>query len=578
MGNHHNNNSTREEFNKLKVEYFQLIQSDLQTSCLHNKTNKMNNGFSLNKIEFTQEKSCLQIKIPPNKEYVYWKDYFFLHLRKEAARNYHWATELFFALKKKDFSNEFNWLSLFFFQEYAIITKPKCLSSIQPWYSFDLSKIDQPNFQFESNYMGSFGSIKDNNDGQNENQALFEYNYYKHYIKQYIDIFQQHIFNPTHPINIVIKCFVKEFSQVMTHSCTRIKSEITKEEKEKILHSVIRQIQRFIVEIQITVKLFYSKAINYKYFIEEKDEFNNLVTALLFKTDNIYQLMFNLFEMTYEKDIYVFQTKLIQYKDISPEELGVAKQFRLDKSTKAYQIELIGLSQNEKIKGNNIHSLDYSGGEEDLQMINIDKTKQGVNKKRRKINDKIENNKTPLSLNEDPYTQNEPESYNKEIVVISESQKLERLTLNRKSNKAANIDFSNKRPFEEAIDLLKGFDSLQAPFEKIMAIATLSAEIISSVNNAWHNMINAIPESLLKIEADQLLNIYLYIIIKAQCPNLFVHLCFAQYFTSEKTKSFSSVGYYFNSFEGCIQYILNVKDIEKDNDKIKEEIIGSINN
>ena len=45
---------------------------------------------------------------------------------------------------------------------------------------------------------------------------------------------------------------------------------------------IIKEIQNFIEIKQVVLKLFYSKSINYKYFIDEKDEIINLLSYILF--------------------------------------------------------------------------------------------------------------------------------------------------------------------------------------------------------------------------------------------------------------------------------------------------------
>ncbi len=45
---------------------------------------------------------------------------------------------------------------------------------------------------------------------------------------------------------------------------------------------IIKEIQNFIEIMQVVLKLFYSKSINYKYFIDEKDEIINLLSYILF--------------------------------------------------------------------------------------------------------------------------------------------------------------------------------------------------------------------------------------------------------------------------------------------------------
>ena len=45
---------------------------------------------------------------------------------------------------------------------------------------------------------------------------------------------------------------------------------------------IIKEIQNFIEIKQDVLKLFYSKSINYKYYIDEKDEIINLLSYILF--------------------------------------------------------------------------------------------------------------------------------------------------------------------------------------------------------------------------------------------------------------------------------------------------------
>ena len=52
-------------------------------------------------------------------------------------------------------------------------------------------------------------------------------------------------------------------------------------------NKVIKYLQDFIVLIQNVIKLFYSRSITYYYFKDEKDEFLNLVSYIIFKSDKI---------------------------------------------------------------------------------------------------------------------------------------------------------------------------------------------------------------------------------------------------------------------------------------------------
>lgn len=65
--------------------------------------------------------------------------------------------------------------------------------------------------------------------------------------------------------------------------------------------------------------------------------------------------------------------------------------------------------------------------------------------------------------------------------------------------------------------------------------------------------------SLLSIDADQLMTIYIYIILKADIPELIIHSELVKQFTTSMTKS-TMLGYYFTTLEGSLNYILEIKD------------------
>ena len=72
---------------------------------------------------------------------------------------------------------------------------------------------------------------------------------------------------------------------------------------EKDIAELTYQFQRFVIELQICLKLFYSRTINYSFFNEEKDELINLITTLIFRTGRIYEVMFSLYEFSLRNEI-----------------------------------------------------------------------------------------------------------------------------------------------------------------------------------------------------------------------------------------------------------------------------------
>ena len=60
----------------------------------------------------------------------------------------------------------------------------------------------------------------------------------------------------------------------------------------------------------------------------------------------------------------------------------------------------------------------------------------------------------------------------------------------------------------------------------------------------------------LKVDADELISIYLYIIYNLDLPSLYTQLDFIEHFTGSITKQ-SMIGYYFTSVVGSLEFIMS---------------------
>ena len=131
-----------------------------------------------------------------------------------------------------------------------------------------------------------------------------------------------------------------------------------------------------------------------------------------------------------------------------------------------------------------------------------------------------------------------------------------------------NIDNQNKliinssskcSPYSKAIDYLNKLKKINTPYEKMLIIGNISLEITSCINEYWKNLDNIITKSLLRIDADELMSIFIYIIIKSQYPELLIHIKIIKEFTTCITKN-TMMGYYYVTLDASIMYILDIKD------------------
>ena len=129
----------------------------------------------------------------------------------------------------------------------------------------------------------------------------------------------------------------------------------------------------------------------------------------------------------------------------------------------------------------------------------------------------------------------------------------------KKNNKNKN-DNTLPIPYISAIRLLKSLKNYKSPFEKLLLIATINDQIMESATSFWKGMESYIDKDYLFIEADEIMNIFLYIIIQTQMPEILLYCKIIEYFTTQFTRSFS-VSYNFTLLEASLQYINELKDV-----------------
>jgi hypothetical protein len=170
------------------------------------------------------------------------------------------------------------------------------------------------------------------------------------------------------------------------------------------------------------------------------------------------------------------------------------------------------------------------------------------------------------------------ETPNREIKIFSESDYLKKSISKRVSNKKTDkydIKFkSTYKSYSAAIKLLKSVSKYKVPFEKMMLIATISSEITECVNCFWKDFNEVISSSLLNIDADELMTIFIYIIIKSQMSDLLIHSKFIKEFTTSTTRS-TMMGYYYTTIEASLIYILSVnnKNDLLNREKIRQSLV-----
>ena len=440
-------------------------------------------------------------------------------------------------------------------------------------------------------------------------------------IKKYIKIFKEHIYkNNEHPIMCIITGFNKIFCRYINSYIKNLEEELKKQSitgevyNERLKNfeiEITSSLQNFICNMHCTVKLFYSTVIDYAPFQEEKDDLINMLITIFFKTGSLYETIYNLYSISFSQQIQDLQDKLITLKDVKPKNLGVQIKFCLDDDTLELQKSILKKKREEK-EGKEKEEKEKEDKEKnknmDKQNSGLDLIKEGEEEEKDEDDDKEDNNDKEDNIdNNDINTEAIINKKSKEKNDESSVYLLEKINSEMFDDKNENIplyagfaqirntinSFNNKKflfpklhnklrdtiaikdqyineakvvgklpvPYLSAIKLLKSLKKYKAPFEKIVIIAAISDQITESASNFWSEMEKYVKNSFLFIEADEIMTIFLFIMIKSQMPEIIIFSKMITNFTTPNTRSFN-LSYNFTLLEASLEYISSLKDLK----------------
>ncbi len=621
---------------KTKSSYYNSLHKYLRINQDKNYFNKNNISFSLLAKPFSNnyfQKANIFLDNEPNNWLIYLKKKL---LFLSNNYNYIWAQNLYIFISKNKFPTQYKYISIFFYEEFQILSLPK-LANFHPILHYndhntnlfkrkkeknkyeihsdssgeeDISELDNisTNIKNRNGYkeiinniyntneikisndiLGSLASIsfEEINSFLIENDPTISYKLGKHRLKQYIDVFRKHLCHKDHPINIIVNKFYNEFNPIILKCISFYKNNLNDNQNFKKCEDIIHQLQEFMIILQIVTKLFYSKCISYDTFKDEKDEFLNLISFIVFNTGNIYKNIYEIIHIMNRQKIKNFEKKLENFGELEPEEIGVKDIFCLNEITKEYMNKYIISNESNssiiseiyndnknkvKVKNKNLNIKEMFDDTIPNNIIN-NKTIPNSNEIKKYICnlDESTNSKKELKyINTDNFNINDilninnEEQKNNEIISLKiskdNSNKNKFLLKFGRTYSALNPLKENNinGPYNEAIKTLKNIIKCKTPLEKLVIIASISSFITDSIYNFWKSVEDSINISMLNVEADELMKILIYIVYKSKMSKLFVHLDFIKYFTIKETLS-TMIGYYYTLLEGAINFISEIK-------------------
>ena len=612
-----------------KSEYYNYLQKAIKNEYDKNYSSKFNKIYGLHKIKFGQTKKVKK-HIRGNKKNLFkWR--FYLLNKLETNDETSWKYFLCNSINNyNNYNKEYFYQNEMFFNEFSILNAPK-----QIYKNFILSSKSEPVLSpFDNDELINYSENENNfpiNNGQNndgrKSQIIFDeqksfhitvskksdtveystlsktmddYDVNQHNIskiKKYILIILQELKDNSHPITWIIKEFVKYFIPYLNNKREKVSDNFGKFKKQ-----IVKEIQFFIEIMQVALKLFYIKSINYEFFVSERDEFINLICYILFnyKKGNkyvFYDAIFEFFQYLNEEETKKLEEKLESFKSLSPREAGINKKFCLEKEVVSNIEQEEQKEQKPKSKISeffekneiNINTQTEQEIENDLsdddddEKINIDKQIFKEDKFRKTFKGTFTNDSK--SINEDNKSQEDiiinsydefknhynslKEDKNKLIQKFDENLEFfstkETTSSTRENNNILNNKFGNI-PYINAIKYIRRMKDFKTPLEKLTIIAFTNIEITKCVDEFYKNKTD-LPNGYLNIDADELMSIYLYIFFNMKLPSILTEMDFIKYFTTKITKK-SMIGYFYTTLYGCFEFLMKADN--------KEDLIKNI--
>ena len=492
----------------VKQQYFILIS---QTFHYHHhiiNNYKLNTELSFKKKFLCDNEDSRNKKL---KMKIYWKTYLINFFRKRINKGHEFYSDIINDINKERFGFENKYLSFMFYidfeKEYdSNITdiyfkkylkekekdpETKLKSRLSRYSNADLASSGQRRTKSIIN----LPNVPD--EQKEEKNYTHDQNIKRKQVINLVEIIKEQIEKKDHPINIVISIFEKQISSTIDYMINSYKINFDSNKKEFLENiknlnlSIISNINKFTKKIYVATKLFYSRVIHLDCFMEEKDELINIIMGILFNTGSLWNKINYMFKIQYNDQYEDFNNKLFAMKKMKPKDIQIDDKFCLDENTDLLISEL---------------------------------------KKKYELN-----LKDSVNLNEDKGIYSDIFNSTKKVTFIKKDKYYR---------------------FNSAIDIIKNeLPKKKSPYAKMTLIALLSTEINECINNYWDGLDDIIPtDNYLEINCDELLKIFIYVIVCSQSPELLIHQQIIKKFTFKLTNQ-SMIGFYNRTLDAAISYI-----------------------
>ena len=638
-----------------KSSYYNLLNKSIKKEFDKNYCSEFNKTYSLRKNRFNKRNKNKKYRTIKLNEFPNWKTYLLSRLYPDLNKS--WQFLFYNSIDEENYENQYLFQNEMFLEDFSLLNLPKLIiKNTNKNFQFEtvlfpldgeeisrcstksltsinnsdksetITNYDKNNLSchlniemsneiyYSINEYSSYSdkeNINGSNDSRNSKRIAKDQKENKSniaHIKKFLVIILKQLKNKLHPITRIIKEFSEHFTSHINDSISKIKNN----KFDALKKEIIKEVQHFIEVMQVVLKLFYIKSINYEFFISERDEFINIISYVLFnqKKDKkyaFYDAIYKIFQYSNEEKEKQLIEKINSFGNLTPKEAGVSPKFCLDEESEKYfkdykkeknepetqkkESKITKYLKNKenvvKIAPENEDNIDDNDDSNDD--MNVDKKifKKKLSKRKFSTStdynneeDKRKRSTSSITFEEFAYSYNSFKEKDKLKEKIEENIDIFQTNADTnispgpstnystQMNPKKNINDIDDIPYRKAIEYIKTIKDYKVPLEKLTVLALVSVIITNSVDKYWENEKDNLPSKFLTIDADELMSIYLYIIYNMKEPTIFTELDFIQYFTTIISKS-SMVGYYYTTVTGCLNFIFKVDNKES---LIKSEI------
>lgn len=117
---------------------------------------------------------------------------------------------------------------------------------------------------------------------------------------------------------------------------------------------------------------------------------------------------------------------------------------------------------------------------------------------------------------------------------------------------------ANSLGYDKAINALKEIENVHSPFKKIQVVVATSRMICECIDDYWIGN-GEMSAKELRVDSDQIISIFCYIVMKAAIKNLRGHVGLIQRFSRFSVNN-GTMGYYVTTIEACIEKIESITE------------------